>query len=77
MSVRENWLRTVLFGWPERIAGDVCVRQDGWHKYGKRLNDLFEEYNGVRPYEDDGIPSPDPGTVNERGEYHKVWTDEW
>jgi len=77
LTYRENWLRTMNFEKPEYIMGGVGVRQDGWDKHGTKLNDLYEKYYSHRPYADDKIPHPDPKLIDENGNYHTKWTDEW
>jgi hypothetical protein len=77
LSYRENWLRTVRFEEPEYILGGIGVRTDGWYKHGVKLNDLYEKYFGHRPYPDNEIPRPDTQFIDEKGEYHRFWTDEW
>jgi uroporphyrinogen decarboxylase len=77
LNYRENWLRTMNFAKPEYIMGGVGVRTDGWDKHGVKLNDLYQKYYGHRPYADDKIPHPDPKLIDENGDYHHRWTDEW
>ncbi len=77
LSYRENWFRTVKFLKPEYILGDIMVRTDGWYKHGVKLNDLYEKYFERRPYSDDKIPQPHPKLIDDKGEYHHKWTDEW
>jgi len=66
-----------MFKKPEYILGGIGVRTDGWYKHGVKLNDLYEKHFGHRPYPDDKIPKPDPNLIDNNGEYHNKWTDEW
>ena len=55
-----------------------CSSPRGFYEHGEKLRALFESMP-----DDFGtdfsapIPSPPPGAVNEKGEYHEFITDEW
>ena len=77
LTYRDNWYRTAFFNKPEYIMGGMGVRTDGWHKHNVKLNNLYQKYYGHRPYADDQIPHPDPKLIDENGNYHYKWADEW
>ena len=48
MTRREVIFRTAAFDNPAYIPGNVYARADAWHRHGKALNDLYENYTGRR-----------------------------
>jgi uroporphyrinogen decarboxylase len=65
------------FAHPDKIPVFYHPSLAGLHVHGQKLIDLFNEFPPDNPITFDSLPSLPPETINEKGRYREIKTDEW
>jgi hypothetical protein len=75
VSHRERMLRAFDFANPDRLPVYYHPSPAGLHVHGQKLLDLFRACPSDNDLEFDGLPQPDPATVDADGAYHEFKRD--